>query len=154
MTVDRLSENPWDTQRLLGSVELVMGWWWRFNSCHRDQQSNVGSFGDPINLFGHRRWCRSLDRLHVHDRPSSLGRDHQGFGSGGVHRSRGRGRGARPCVESSRGDEERATDHCDEVVSVHGGYHGCHDHRGHLEVDRVQNRIAMRQTVVCEPTAS
>jgi hypothetical protein len=43
-------------------------------------------------------------------------------------------------------------DHCDEVVSVHGGFHGCHDHRAHHEVDRVRNRIATRQRVVCEPT--
>jgi hypothetical protein len=111
-------------------------------------------YGCPLNLFGRRHWCRSRDHLHVHDRPSFLGRGRQGYGNGGGHRIRGLARGGHPCVGSSHGDEERAIGHRDGVVSVHGGFHGCHDHRARHEADRVLNRIATRQRVVCEPTRS
>jgi hypothetical protein len=128
--------------------------WRRVNSCRRDQQRTVESFRCPLNLFDRRHWCRFRDRLHVHDRPSFLGRGHQGYGNGGGHRIRARARGGRPCAGSSHGDEERVIDHCDEAVSVHGGFHGYHDHRAHHEVYRVRNRIATRQRGVCEPTRS
>jgi hypothetical protein len=128
---------------LLGSIELVVSWWWRFDGCHRCQQRTVGSFGNPLNLFDRHHWYRSRDRHHVHDRLSFLGRDH-----------RGHGRGGHPCVASSHDGEVMAIEHCAEVVCVRGGYHGCHDRRGHHEVDHVRNRIAMRQRGACEPTGS
>ena len=131
----------------VGSIEVLLGWWWGLNSYCGDQQRTGEASGYPPNLCGRLHWVHVRDRHHGHGHLSCLGRGHGrlGFEIVGGLRSRGRGRGLghgdHPCEESSRGDEASTTD-----------VEGECDHDDYHEVDHGQSRIAKMQKAVYEPT--